>query len=320
MTTRAHVDPELLPLLETLPSLEMSDEALSAVRLAFDNMHMELPDPDPAGVWHSAPGRDGQPDVPLLVYTPAGQRLRPAILHIHGGGMVIGSAAMSKVNASAMAVAQDAVVVSVDYRLSPEVPFPGPQEDCYAALSWLIANAATLGIDPARIVVTGESAGGGLAAALAHMVRDRGEYRIAGQLLIYPMLDHRTGGADDAYCNPTTGEFVWTREANRYGWAALQGDYALDDARLGWFSPARADSLTGLAPAFISVGGLDLFLDEDFDYARRLSAAGVPVELHSYPGAMHAFNMVETAAVAQQFSRDMMAGMARLLKGKTSGD
>jgi acetyl esterase len=214
-----------------------------------------------------------------------------------------------------IALAHDAVIVSVDYRLAPETPFPGPQEDCYAGLDWLIANAGSFGVDPDRIIVMGESAGGGLAAALAHMVRDRGEHRLAGQILVYPMLDHRTGGDQDPYKNPMTGEFVWTPTRNQFGWESLRGDYAVDDNRKGWFSPSRADELAGLPPAYIMVGSLDLFLDENLDYARRLAAAGVPAELHLYPGAIHGFNMAADARISKQSARDLMDALAQMLSG-----
>ncbi len=128
------------------------------------------------------------------------------------------------------------------------------------------------------------------------------------------MLDHRVGGADCPYDNPVTGEFVWTKDRNQFGWECLRGDYRVDDARAGWFSPARAGDLAGLAPTYMMVGALDLFLDEDLDYTKRLIAAGVPVELHVYPGGIHAFNMISTAAVAQQSIRDLMAGIARLAR------
>jgi acetyl esterase len=202
----------------------------------------------------------------------------------------------------------------VEYRLAPDTPFPGPQEDCYAGLQWLVKHAAELGVDPTRIVIGGESAGGGLAAGVALMVRDRGEFSIAGQLLTYPMLDHRTGGPDDPYQNPITGEFVWTRQSNQFGWKSLQGDYQLDDERIGWFSPSRAADLTGLAPIFIATGMLDLFFDENLDYIRRATAAGVPTELHSYPGAFHAFNAVNTTTIGKQFWSDLIRGMQRLIR------
>ena len=127
------------------------------------------------------------------------------------------------------------------------------------------------------------------------------------------MLDHRTGGPDCPYTNPMTGEFVWTRPSNIFGWAALRGDYDVADTRKGWFSPALADDLSDLPPTWIGTGSLDLFLDEDLDYARRLTAAGVPVELHSYPGAIHAFNAVPDSHLAKSYSRDLLSAIARWL-------
>jgi triacylglycerol lipase len=204
------------------------------------------------------------------------------------------------------------MAVSVDYRLAPETSFPGPQEDCYAALQWMTDNAATLGIDAKHIVVMGESAGGGLAASLTHMVRDRGNLHLAGQVLIYPMLDHRTGGPDCAWRNPTTGEFVWTRESNQFGWNALRGNYSADDDKKGWFSPSLAENLADLPPAFIGVGALDLFLDEDLDYARRLIASGVSVEAHVYAGGYHGFNIVRDASVSKAAQANLMAALQKM--------
>ncbi len=317
MSTRHLVDPETLPLLELLPVMDMTRENLAAVR----STPLVAPDPLPDGTLLperiSTNGRDGAPDVALLVYNPpSDKKCRGAILHIHGGGMVVGSADMSIMGCSAVAQANDCVIVSVDYRLAPETTFPGPQEDCYAGLEWLIENAAQLGVDTSNIHVMGESAGGGLSAALAHMVRDRGEHRLAGQILIYPMIDHRVGGPDDPYDNPITGEFIWTKGRNQFGWSCLQGDYALNDARIGWFSPSRASDLAGLPPAYMMVGALDLFVDENLDYARRLIAAGVPCELHVYPGAIHGFNMFPPAAVSQRANRDMMEAVGRMLSVK----
>jgi acetyl esterase len=312
MSTRHLVDPEIAPALEMLPAFDFTPALLPVVRAQLLERRLveleSLLEPEIA----QASGRDGAPDVPLYLYDAKSDRTnRPAILHIHGGGMVIGSAEMSKTSLPEIALANDVVAVSVEYRLAPETAFPGPQEDCYAALAWLVANAERLGIDPQRILVMGESAGGGLAAALAHMVLDRGEFSLSGQILFYPMLDHRTGGPDCPHNNPMTGEFVWNRNSNQFGWESLRGSYGCDDARLGWFSPARASSLAGLPPAFISVGALDLFLDEDLEYARRLTAAGVPVELHVYPGAFHGYNLATEAAVSRQSARDLAAAIAR---------
>jgi acetyl esterase len=317
MSTRHLVDPEVAPIIDLLAVGDMTLETLPEARAQLSERPSDLPPPALLPETAYAPGRDGAPDVKLLVYSPPGDnRSRAAILHIHGGGMILGDVEMSLMSAPPIALAHDLVIVSVDYRLAPEAPFPEPQEDCYAALAWLFANAADLGVDPARIMIMGESAGGGLSAALALMVRDRGEYKLSAQILFYPMLDHRVGGPDCPYDNPVTGEFVWTKGRNQFGWGCLQGNYALDDNRIGWFSPARVKDVVGLPPTYIAIGALDLFLDEDLDYARRLTAAGVPCELHLYPGAIHAFNMIATAAVAQQANRDLMDAIGRLSKGK----
>jgi acetyl esterase len=315
MSTLHMVDPEVLPIITLLPASDFTRETIPAIRQMMAEQF--VPDFVPAMTPQivTTSGRDGAPDVQLYIYNPqSARRNRPAILHIHGGGMVIGTAAMSIMSMPPIALELDVVVVSVDYRLAPETPFPGPQEDCYAGLEWLVAHAADLDVDPARIIIMGESAGGGLAAAVSHMARDRGQYRLAAQILTYPMLDHRTGGPDCPWRNPMTGEFVWTPARNQFGWESLRGDYGVDDHRAGWFSPARAHDLAGLPPAYVSVGALDLFLDEDLDYTRRLAAAGVPVETHVYPGAIHAFNLVAEAAVAKQANADLMAALGRLMK------
>jgi acetyl esterase/lipase len=228
--------------------------------------------------------------------------------------MVVGSADRALADKPLLAVEHDCVVVAVDYRLAPETPFPGPQEDNYGALLWLAQHAGELGVDPNRIVVMGESAGGGLAASLALMARDRGGPKLAGQVLIYPMLVYRTGGPDDPYRNRHTGEFIWTREKNQFGWSALRGTYDPTDDRKAWFSPALAKDLSGLPPAFLSTGALDLFLDEDLDFARRMIDCGVPTELHVYPGAIHAFDMIPDTGLAEQAAMDLRRGLARLLR------
>lgn len=312
MTTRHLIDPETLPLLELMPTRDFDDAVLAEMRGLSNDRFAFLGDPPIAPDVRTIAGPDGPLEVYL--YDPApGTRDRPALLHIHGGGMVMGSAASMQHGPSGVAAALGVPVASVEYRLAPEHAFPAPQEDCYAALLWLASEAAALGIDPARLGVMGESAGGGLAAAVAQMARDRGGPRLIAQVLTYPMLDHRTGGADCPYGNRTTGEFMWTRTSNRFGWGALRGDYGVDDHRKGWFSPTLAEDLTGLAPAWIGTGSLDLFLDENLDYARRLIDAGVPCELHVYPGGVHAFNALPEAGIARAFRRDYLGGMARML-------
>ncbi|MCW1384394.1 alpha/beta hydrolase [Novosphingobium sp. KCTC 2891] len=307
------VDPEILPLLEMLgPRVAFSAETLPAIREVSAAQYATFGTPVLEPVVERTAGTGGE--VEILWYDPApGEKNRPALLHIHGGGMIVGSARGMTAGPSNMARALGIPVASVEYRLAPETPFPGPQEDCLAGLRWLADNADRLGVDAARIGVIGESAGGGLAAATAQMARDTGGPTLAAQILVYPMLDHRTGSEACPYGNRHTGEFIWTRASNRFGWEALRGDYPADDARKGWFSPSLADDLAGLPPTWIGTGSLDLFFDENLDYARRLVDAGVPVELHSYPGAIHAFNVVPDAAIAKAFSRDMMGAIARML-------
>lgn len=312
MTTRHLVDPELLPLLELMPGINFASVDLNELRVASNARYAFLGAPPVAPVKHTIAGPGGPLEVYLYDPTP-GQPGRAALLHVHGGGMIMGSAAAMQAGPAGMAQSLGIPVASVEYRLAPEHPFPAPQEDCLAALQWLADKAEALGIDPSRIGIIGESAGGGLATATALMARDTGGPPLAAQFLTYPMLDHRTGGPDCPYGNPVTGEFVWTAAANRFGWGALRGNYAADDARKGWFSPILADDLSGLPPTWIGTGSLDLFLDEDLAYARRLIAAGVPVELHSYPGAIHAFNAVAGSRLAQMFSRDLLSAVANWL-------
>lgn len=325
-TTRHLIDPEVLPMLELLNLNEFSAATLGPIRDGMDASAALFGEPPIKPVRHTARSPAG--DVVIYWYDPASgsapgtkndhQGNRAALLHIHGGGMVLGSAEKMQFGPSMMAAALGIPVASVEYRLAPETPFPGPQEDCLAGLQWLADNAVRLGVDPARIGIIGESAGGGLAAAVAQMARDKaretgGGPALAAQILVYPMLDHRTGSDACRHNNRVTGEFVWNRLSNQFGWGALQGAYAPTDHRKGWFSPALADDLAGLPPTWIGTGALDLFFDEDLDYAKRLVDAGVPLELHVYPGAPHAFNLAAESKVAQAFNRDMMGGIARLL-------
>jgi triacylglycerol lipase len=215
-----------------------------------------------------------------------------------------------------MAMTLGCIIVSVDYRLAPEVRFPGAIEDCYAALAWVFEHATELGVDSQRIGVMGESAGGGLAAALALLARDRGKYRLAFQHLIYPMIDDRTCVTSDPH--PYTGEFTWTAAGNTFGWSSLLSVPPGSDGVSPYAAAARAQDLAGLPPTFISTGALDLFLEEDLEYARRLTRHGVPVELHVYPGAIHGFDMMPTAQVAVSARRDRLDALRRVLHPRQS--
>lgn len=311
MTSLPLVDPALRPLLEAVPTQRLSADMLPALR------EQGFPAPLFAdrGVMlerRSVPGPKGAPNILLHIYRPpdaAGPL--PCIYHIHGGGHVTGSAADLEWLHHPLVADLNCLLVSVDYRLSPEAPFPAAIEDCYAGLGWLFEQADALGVDRDRIGVMGESAGGGLAAALALMVRDRGTYSLAFQHLIYPMLDDRTCMAADPH--PHAGEFIWTAHNNHFGWSALLGHAPGAAGVSPYAAPARAESLAGLPPTFIATGALDLFLEEDMDYARRLLRAGVPTELHVYPGAFHAFDIFGDAPLSLQARRDSRAALARAL-------
>lgn len=310
MSTRHLVDAELLPLLDLMPPTDLAAMDLNELRAASNARYAFLGAPAIAPVVHTIAGPGGPLEVYL--YDPApGVPGRAALLHIHGGGMIMGAASVMQAGPAAMAQGLGIPVASVEYRLAPEHPFPAPQEDCLAALKWLVSLPE---VDAERVGVIGESAGGGLAASVALMARDLGGPALAAQFLTYPMLDHRTGGDECRHNNATTGEFIWTRASNRFGWGALKGGYEPVDHRKGWFSPSLAEDLAGLPPTWIGTGSLDLFYDEDLDYARRLVAAGVAVELHSYPGAIHAFNAVAGSRLAQAFNRDLMSAIAHWLR------
>lgn len=271
--------PEALLDLTDIPTArEMADGFMAAMAAqAPDVPGVEVED-------HWAPGPEGDPDVMVRVYKPSElDPGAPALYWIHGGGMVMGTVAINDADCKGWASDMRCVVASVEYRLAPEHPHPAPIEDCFAGLAWLVSNAESLGVDADRIAVGGASAGGGLAAALALVARDRG-VDIIFQQLICPMLDDRNITRSSHWVQHPK---VWNRKANIIGWSSLLGKPAGSDDVSPYASPARAEDLSGLAPAFIIIGDLDLFVDESIDYAQRLAVAGVPTELHILPGAVH---------------------------------
>lgn len=235
---------------------------------------------------------------------------RPAILHTHGGGYILGEAKGELRRLQDLSASLDCTIVTVDYRLAPEVRFEGSIEDNYAGLKWLHANATALGVDRQRIALLGESAGGGHAALLAITARDRAEVPVCFQCLIYPMLDDRTGSTRAVA--PPIGTLVWTAADNRFGWQALLGAEPGSASVPTRGVPARTATLAGLPPAFIGVGALDLFVDEDIDYARRLIDVGVATELVVVPGAFHGFDLIGAdTSVGSQFSAAKLAALRR---------
>ena len=287
----SQVHPDLRDALEARPAFDLAAEVLLARR---DPPPPSAPADAPVRVEDLVvPGPAGAPPVGVRLYAPAasGPSPRPGLLWIHGGGYVLGSAYAEDTLGPYLSLTADCVVVSVDYRLAPEHPFPAGLEDCYAALRWL-ADAAP-GVDRDRLGVAGMSAGGGLAAALALLARDRGGPALAFQMPICPMIDDRGLTPSSRFDDPR----VWNGEANRAAWAMYLGDLGGGEVS-AYAAPARAQDLGGLPPAYISVGALDPFRDEDVEYARRLAEAGVPTELHLFPGCFHGFEGVPSAPVA----------------------
>ncbi len=266
--------------------LDLSD--IPRCRETISGFLAQMPQPDlPTDVTIDevmVPGHDGDPDVRVKTYTPANLPAdAPALLWIHGGGMVLMDADGDDLRSAQRASEHNMFVASVDYRLAPEQAAPGLVHDCYAALTWMAANADHLGISLDRIAIGGASAGGGLAAGTALFARDNNGPALAGQLLVYPMLDHRN---DTPSSHAITDPRVWNRESNRLAWEAYLGGAEPTP----YSSPSTAGNLSGLPPAYINVGEFDMFLDEDIAYAQALQRAGVPTELHVYPGAFHGSN------------------------------
>lgn len=314
MSTWHLVDPELRPALQSWTPSTLNADALPALReqrqqAALQAMHL---DDGLALVMHEQhiAGASGEPAVRVRVIAPTTRRAnRMGILHLHGGGHLFGSPEQSLSLTRPTAARHDCVVVSVDYRLSPETRFPGSLNDSYAALVWMAENAAQLGIDANNIGLMGDSAGAGVAAALALLARDRKGPKLAFQNLMFPMLDDRT--VVETERNPVTGEFIWTRENNAFGWRALLGCEPGSIDVSPYAAPARADDLAGLPATWIGVGTLDLFLDEDMAYAQRLMRAGVEVELNVWPGAYHGFNSDPQASIAQRARETRQNWLAR---------
>jgi len=306
------VDPQLRPMLDLWPTVALNAETLIEMRQRERLLPFEIDREGTSLDVRTVPGPIGAPDVTLHIYRPEGVAgPLPTIYHVHGGGYVAGSAAQLEFMHRPLARTLGCAIVSVDYRLAPEHVFPAAIEDCYAGLRWTIDNAAALGFDAARLGVMGESAGGGLAAALALLVRDRGEYRLAFQHLTYPMIDDRTVTTSDPH--PHTGEFLWTPHNNAFGWSALLGRAPGGPDVSPYAAASRAEDLSNLPPTYIMTGTLDLFLEEDIDYARRLIRAGVPTELHVYPGGFHAFDVFPGSDVAAAAQAARVAALRRAL-------
>jgi acetyl esterase/lipase len=314
----AGIDPEVVDALVALgipfgveeppPSLQLLEEMRASP--------LELPN-DAAAVTgvrrdeRVVPGLDGAPDVAIRVYRPEHPPAEAAagVLWIHGGGCILGSYDMDVPFLDALVARTGCVAVSVAYRLAPETPYPGAIDDCFAGLVFLHEDADELGVDATRLAVGGFSAGGGLAAGCALRARDRG-LPLVHQHLIYPMLDDRQVTPSSRWDLLP----IWSREMSTFAWQCYLGElYGRDDVPAD-AAPARAGDLTGVAPAYIHVGGRDGFLHENVDYAHRLVAAGVPTELHVFPLVPHGFDLVAPNATVTRAANALSdAALARVL-------
>jgi len=311
-------DPELEPLLDLLPSgsLDLSDP--EKTRQAFSEMTAPLnAGLDQSGLRienRTIPGPENAPEVPIRTYTPQGLESDvPCILHIHGGGFVIGDLDSEMGSCIQFARELGVVVVSVDYRLAPETPFPGGLEDCYAALCWARDNAQVLNIDISKIAVLGMSAGGGLAAATSLLARDRGGPELCFQFLGIPELDDRLK-------TPSMEQFtdtpMWNQPSAVLSWEAYLGDQYQRGAGdvPAYAAPARAESLAGLPPAYVNTMEFDPLRDEGIEYALRLMQAGVATELHSYPGTFHGSSLFAHTAISKRQSAEQITVLRRALQ------
>ncbi len=290
------LDPAFLPLVGLLEDVTFDDAFLAQIRQPSPGLGST------EAVERSERVIDPETGVSVWVHRPrqfGGTAPRPCVVSIHGGGYILGSPAMDDGLFESWCPAFGVVGVSVDYRLAPETPYPGPLEDCYAALSWTFAHADELGIDTGHVGLHGVSAGGGLAAALALLARDRGEWNLGFQILESPMLDDR----QQTPSSQLAGLPVWSRQSNQFGWRSYLGPlYGSPDVPV-YAVAARATDLTGLPPTYLSVTGVDGFRDEDTEFALRLQEAGVETEFHLVPGAPHGYQMMEDSYAARTLRR-----------------
>jgi acetyl esterase/lipase len=317
MSYEEKVLPELLPILKSAPLFDLHKD-LEMMR-SFKLPPLEK-SPEVLVTSHMIKG----PESELLVkiYEPQNRKNEklPAVFWIHGGGFVLGHPDGDDGLCECFVKEINCVVVSINYRLAPEHPYPAAIEDCYAGLKWTADYAEKLKIDASRIVIAGASAGGGLTAALALMARDRGEIKVAFQAPLYPMIDDRNITPSSYEINEENIPTAWNREANVAAWNMYLRNNT-DGEVSPYAAPARAKDLSGLPPAYTFIGLLDPFRDETIEYVARLAQAGVPVEFHLYPGCFHGFdsifNDVEISRQARnQFISALSRGLNKLIRNR----
>lgn len=313
MKNRVH--PELREMFSILPEVDNSPENFQQYRKWAKESFTAtvLSSNDEVTVSNRfIPGPERAPEVRVRIYEPTKKtKALPGVLWIHGGGYQVGSPEMDDKLCEKFVLEANCIVVSVDYRLAPENPFPAPLEDCYAALQWVSNNSEDLGVDSSRIAIAGMSAGGGLTAALALLARARKGPSIIFQMPLCPMIDDRN-------IKPSAFEItdskLWNRKTNISGWKMYLGSVYGEEVS-PYAAPARATDLTGLPPTYTMVGEIDLFRDETIEYANRLMQAGVPTEFHVYPGGYHGFELiVPNAEISQRAEEEYIGALKRALQ------
>jgi acetyl esterase/lipase len=303
-------DPELAAVVAVLPPLDISD--IAAARARMEAMREQLPPfVKPDGITiekRTVPGPAGDPDIEVAIFRPVELAAgAPALYWIHGGGFVLGDVDGDLVAPSQVADELGAVVVSVEYRLAPEHPFPAPVEDCYAGLVWMAAHADELGFEPRKLAIGGLSAGAGLAAAVALMARDRGGPALCFQVLDIPEVDDRLSTPSMKRFTDTP---LWNHPNAILSWEAYLGPDHGETSP--YAAPARADDLSGLPPAYVVTCEFDPLRDEGIEYAQRLVQAGVATELHHYPGTFHGSSGAGAGtAISNRMGQDRLAALAR---------
>jgi acetyl esterase/lipase len=307
----SRIHPELQRAAKRAPPFSVNNKNLWLVRLLMPLM----PTPRTPGVFVEnthVPGQDDRTKIRLRVYRPTSVAApTPVLVWLHGGGYVMGRPEIDDVCCAQHVRESGITVVSVDYRCAPGHPFPAGLEDSYSALKWVESHSQELGIDAKRIAIGGASAGGGLAASLVQLAHDRQEIKPVFQLLVYPMLDDRTVIRTDV---GDTSRLVWNQKSNRFGWESYLGKKCGAGDVPEYAVPARREDLSGLPPAWIGVGTVDLFHDEDMAYAQGLKGCGVECEICAVPGAFHGFDtFAPKAPIVRDFRKSQISALKRSL-------